>query len=114
MIQTIEASPDEIYDIELEHSLLEANAKLAKENRSLLDGYGVAAIDVMGAIGAGLTYQDLVSRTVQYQLAEARVLVLELGAVIETKEYADREKDRAVLPVLRQTLAMKARLSEEK
>ena len=29
MIQTIEASPDETYDIELEHSLLEANAKLA-------------------------------------------------------------------------------------
>ena len=33
----LEASPDEIYDIELEHSLLEANAKLAKENRALLD-----------------------------------------------------------------------------
>jgi hydrogenase nickel incorporation protein HypB len=55
MIQTIEASPDEIYDIELEHSLLEANAKLAKENRSLLDRYGVAAFDVMGAIGSGKT-----------------------------------------------------------
>jgi hydrogenase nickel incorporation protein HypB len=55
MIQTIEASPDETYDIELEHSLLEANAKLAKENRSLLDRHGVAAIDVMGAIGSGKT-----------------------------------------------------------
>jgi hydrogenase nickel incorporation protein HypB len=55
MIQTIEASPDETYDIELEHSLLEANAKLAKENRSLLDRHGIAAIDVMGAIGSGKT-----------------------------------------------------------
>jgi hydrogenase nickel incorporation protein HypB len=55
MIQTIEASPDEIYDIELEHSLLEANAKLAKENRSLLDRHGISAIDVMGAIGSGKT-----------------------------------------------------------
>jgi hydrogenase nickel incorporation protein HypB len=55
MIQTIEASPDEIYDIELEHSLLEANAKLAKENRSLLDLHGISAIDVMGAIGSGKT-----------------------------------------------------------
>jgi hypothetical protein len=71
----------------------------------------LGALDVMGAIGAGLTYQDLVGRTVQYQLAEARVLVLELGAVIETKEYANREKDRAILPVLRQTLAMKHRVS---
>ena len=55
MIQTIEASPDEIYDIELEHSLLEANAKIAKANRSLLDEHGVTAIDVMGAIGSGKT-----------------------------------------------------------
>jgi hydrogenase nickel incorporation protein HypB len=55
MIQTIEASPDEIYDIELEHSLLEANAKLAKENRFLLDRYSVTAFDVMGAIGSGKT-----------------------------------------------------------
>ena len=55
MIQTIEASPDETYDIELEHSLLEANAQLARENRALLDGLGVTAIDVMGAIGSGKT-----------------------------------------------------------
>jgi hydrogenase nickel incorporation protein HypB len=55
MIQTIEASPDEIYDIELEHSLLEANARLARENRALLDGHGIRAIDVMGAIGSGKT-----------------------------------------------------------
>ena len=55
MIQTIEASPDEIYDIELEHSLLEANARLAKENRVVLDGHGITAIDIMGAIGSGKT-----------------------------------------------------------
>lgn len=54
MIQ-IEASPDEIYDIELEHSLLEANAKLAKENRLLLNRRGITAIDFMGAIGSGKT-----------------------------------------------------------
>ena len=37
----LEASPDEIYDIELEHSLLEANGKLAVENRALLDQHGI-------------------------------------------------------------------------
>ncbi|MBV8227280.1 MAG: hydrogenase nickel incorporation protein HypB [Verrucomicrobia bacterium] len=63
MIQTIEASPDEIYDIELEHSLLEANAKLARANRSLLDEHGITAIDVMGAIGSGKT--TLISRLVE-------------------------------------------------
>jgi hydrogenase nickel incorporation protein HypB len=62
MIQ-IEASPEEIYDIELEHSLLEANAKLADENRALLDGHGTTAIDVMGAIGSGKT--TLITRLVE-------------------------------------------------
>jgi hydrogenase nickel incorporation protein HypB len=52
---TLEAQPDEIYDIELEHSLLEANNKLAQENRALLDRHGVTAIDFMGAIGSGKT-----------------------------------------------------------
>ena len=63
MIETIEASPDEIYDIELEHSLLEANAQLAKKNRALLDQHGVTAIDVMGAIGSGKT--TLIGRVVE-------------------------------------------------
>lgn len=63
MIQTIEASPDETYDIELEHSLLEANARLARENRALLDGLGITAIDVMGAIGSGKT--TLIARLVE-------------------------------------------------
>ncbi|MEP6810991.1 MAG: hydrogenase nickel incorporation protein HypB [Chthoniobacterales bacterium] len=51
----LEASPDEIYDIELEHSLLEANAKLAVANRGVLDEKGITAIDFMGAIGSGKT-----------------------------------------------------------
>ena len=59
----IEAAPEEIYDIELEHSLLEANAKLANENRALLDRHGVTAIDVMGAIGSGKT--TLITRLVE-------------------------------------------------
>lgn len=52
---TITASPEEIYDIELEHSLLEANAQLARTNRAILDRHGITAIDFMGAIGSGKT-----------------------------------------------------------
>jgi hydrogenase nickel incorporation protein HypB len=55
MTHAIQAVPEEIYDIELEHSLLEANAKLAKENRALLDQHDVVAYDFMGAIGSGKT-----------------------------------------------------------
>jgi hydrogenase nickel incorporation protein HypB len=55
MIETIEAVPEEMYDIELEHSLLEANAKIAHKNRAFLDKHGIRAVDVMGAIGSGKT-----------------------------------------------------------
>jgi hydrogenase nickel incorporation protein HypB len=82
MIQTIEASPDEIYDIELEHSLLEANAKLATENRSLLDHHGIAAIDVMGAIGSGKT--TLIGRLVERLKDRFGVAVLNGDATTST------------------------------
>lgn len=63
MIPTIQASPEETYDIELEQSLLQANAKLAAENRAQLDHHGVTAIDFMGAIGSGKT--TLITRLVE-------------------------------------------------
>jgi hydrogenase nickel incorporation protein HypB len=59
----IEANPAEVYDIELEQSLLEANAKLARENRDMLDHHGITAIDFMGAIGSGKT--TLITRLVE-------------------------------------------------
>jgi len=62
MIQ-IEANPEEIYDIELEHSLLEANKKIADSNRTLLDKHGITALDFMGAIGSGKT--TLITRLVE-------------------------------------------------
>ena len=51
----LEANPEEIYDIELEQSLLEANAKIARANREKLDARGITALDFMGAIGSGKT-----------------------------------------------------------
>jgi hydrogenase nickel incorporation protein HypB len=63
IIPTIEASPEEIYDIELEHSLLEANARIAEDNRTVLDNCGITAIDFMGAIGSGKT--TLIARLVE-------------------------------------------------
>src|SRR5215831_12493526 len=63
MTSAIQAVPEEIHDIELEHSLLAANAKLAKENRALLDEHGITAFDFMGAIGSGKT--TLISKLVE-------------------------------------------------
>ena len=67
----------------------------------------LGALDLLTEIGASRTYQDLAGRTILYELGEDRVRVLELSAVIESKEQANRDKDRAVLPVLRQTLSLK-------
>ena len=72
-IPRIEASPEEIYDIELEHSLLEANARLADENRRLLDRHGITAIDFMGAIGSGKT--TLIARLIEKLKGQAGVAV---------------------------------------
>lgn len=69
----------------------------------------LGALDVLSTIGTGLTYQNLSGRTVDYELGDTRIRVLELAAVIETKEQANRDKDRAALPVLRQTLAARER-----
>jgi hypothetical protein len=73
----------------------------------------LGALDVLGEIGRSLSFEDLVGRTVSYELGGLRVRVLELAAVIESKEQANRDKDRAVLPVLRQTLALKSELRRD-
>lgn len=52
-IPTIVTPETEIYDVELEQSLLEANSQLARQNRELLDHYNVTAIDFMGAMSSG-------------------------------------------------------------
>lgn len=85
MIPVIEAQPDEIYDIELEHSLLEANEKLAKQNRALLDRHGTTAIDFMGAIGSGKT--TLIAKLVEKLKDKLGVAVFNGDAT--TSEDAD-------------------------
>jgi hydrogenase nickel incorporation protein HypB len=82
MIQMIEASPDEIYDVELEHSLLEANARLAEKNRSSLDRHGVVAVDIMGAIGSGKT--TLIGQLVERLKERFGVAVLNGDATTST------------------------------
>ncbi len=63
-------------------------------------------LDVIASIhGAG--YEDLLASTRIRQVGELRLRVLALAKIIESKELADRDKDRAVLPVLRKTLELK-------
>ncbi|MFP3985473.1 MAG: hydrogenase nickel incorporation protein HypB [Candidatus Bathyarchaeia archaeon] len=68
----VRADEGEVFDIELEESVLKANQKLAEENKELLKKHDVTAIDVMGSIGAGKT--SLIEKLVKllkdhYQIA---------------------------------------------
>ncbi len=62
-------------------------------------------VDVLRTVGKDLTYDDLVGSTQVLDVAEFRVRTLDLETIIETKEHADRPKDRYQLPFLRQLLA---------
>ena len=95
MAELIEAQPDEIYDIELEHSLLEANEKLAKRNRALLDQHGITGIDFMGAIGSGKT--TLIAKVVEKLKNKLGVAVLNGDAT--TSNDAD-QIERLGVPVI--------------
>jgi hydrogenase nickel incorporation protein HypB len=59
----IKAKEGEVFDVELEKNVLDANRKLAQENRRLLEKHGIKAIDIMGSIGAGKT--SLITRLVE-------------------------------------------------
>lgn len=70
-------------------------------------------VDVLRTVGKDLVYQDLVERSRVLEVEEFRVRVLDLEAIIETKEHADRPKDRYQLLFLRQLLAEIQRLEAE-
>jgi hypothetical protein len=67
-------------------------------------------LDVLGAIGRGLTYQDLLPHTSEMEIGGGvLVRVLNLETLVALKEELAGEKDLAVLPVLRRTLEQKQR-----
>ena len=64
-------------------------------------------LDVLTEIDPGQTFEDVVTETHRYDVSGMTVRVLTLEAVIRSKEHAARDKDRAVLPTLRRTLALR-------
>ena len=61
-------------------------------------------VNVLGQIGHGRRYEDLLPDAVEVRVGGIPVRVLGLSALIRTKEEAGRDKDLAVLGILRQTL----------
>jgi hypothetical protein len=65
-------------------------------------------LDLLGMIGHSRRYEDLLPDTVEMETGQgARVSVLNLERLIAVKEETADEKDLAMLPVLRRTLAEK-------
>lgn len=85
--------------------LPDANHLLENHFNLLITDLG--ALDILGGLGEGLEYESLGGRTQEYEMAGIRVRALDLPTLIEVKERVGRDKDRAVLPVLRQTLELK-------
>ena len=62
-------------------------------------------LDLLGTIGRGRSYEDLLPHTVETDLGGGvRIRVLDLETVIAIKEEVGGEKDLAVLAVLKRTL----------
>jgi hypothetical protein len=78
-----------------------------ESNRTNLFETRLGRLDVMRKIGREAGWEDLLPRSHAVALGELVIRVLDLEAVIETKEAAGRDKDRAALPLLRETLRLK-------
>jgi hypothetical protein len=61
-------------------------------------------------IAGGLTFSSVRSRAQLVAIGDEKLAVAALADVIRSKEAANRPKDRAVLPILRDTMEVKKKL----
>lgn len=61
-------------------------------------------------IAGGLTFSSIRSRAQVVTVGSEKLAVADLADVIRSKRAANRPKDRAVLPILRDTMAVKQKL----
>lgn len=102
-------SIDAIYRIQPARRLKPDASHLRSQGRhNLITTCG--PLDVLGTIGRGLSYQDLLPHAVEMEIGDGmRVRVLDLETIIAIKEELGSEKDLAALPILRRTLQEKRR-----
>lgn len=73
----------------------------SRGHKLLMTKFGI--VDVLGSLG-DYEYPDLAPDTPTLEVGPMKVKVLSLERLIEVKEKAGRDKDLAVLPLLRATL----------
>lgn len=71
-------------------------------------------LDLLGTIGISHTYSDLLSLTVDLNVSELQVRILELETLIKVKKETITEKDKIIIPILQRTLEEKVKLKEKK
>ncbi len=110
----LNGAPCQTYDVDIvpapdEENLtkllrvLEKLDAISGGHKNLLTIYG--PLDVLGSIGRGLVYQDLLPHSKELRLAGGLTIqVLNLDKIIALKQELLGEKDLAVLPLLRRTL----------
>jgi hypothetical protein len=97
-------SLDAWYRMQAERKIKPQVSHLASPGHQLLTTR-FGPLDVLGAIGLGHVYGELIQKAIAVQIAEGvAVPVLELSSLITIKEETAGEKDLAMLPILRQTL----------
>lgn len=60
-------------------------------------------LDLLGEVGNGREYRDLLDHSKEMRVGDTVVRVVDLDTLIELKEAAGRDKDVAVLDILRRT-----------
>lgn len=80
--------------------------------RTLRMSGAAAPVDfLLDQIGGGLKFTSVKARAVRIRVDEQTAVVASLEDVIESKQAANRPKDRAMLPILRDTLRIKKALA---
>lgn len=67
-------------------------------------------LDLLGTIGNKLSYRDLIRNTDTLKADDLTVRILSLPSLIAIKEGVGRDKDKAVLSILKQTAKEKKKL----
>ena len=64
-------------------------------------------LDLLGTIGIGHSYEDLLQHTVELEVDDLQLRLLDLKTLINVKKETVSEKDKVLIPILQRTLEEK-------
>jgi argininosuccinate lyase len=67
----------------------------------------VGPLDLLGTIGTGRSYNDLLQHTIELEVSDLRLWILDLETLIKVKKETISEKDKVIIPILQRTLEEK-------